>query len=51
MIQELVKEIKKIKPKPKKILLQLPEGLKTKAVEIMEALEREKINVILASNP
>jgi len=48
-IRELVNEIRK--KKPKKILLQLPEGLKTKALEMMEAIEKAGIEVILSNNP
>lgn len=49
MIQKLISQIKK--QSPKKILLQLPEGLKTKAAEIMQEIEKQGIEVILSNDP
>ena len=48
-IEDLVNQIKE--KKPKKVLLQLPEGLKTKAVEIAQAIENQGIEVIIYANP
>ncbi len=38
-IEKLIKELKKIKPNPKRILIQLPEGIKQNAFEIKNAIE------------
>ncbi len=48
-IDELVSEIRKAGAK--RILLQLPEGLKTKATEIMTVLEKNGIESILSADP
>ncbi|MEM7819243.1 MAG: diphthamide biosynthesis enzyme Dph2 [Candidatus Aenigmatarchaeota archaeon] len=48
MFDELIKTIKK--QKPKKILLQLPDGLKTRAIDILNEIENEKIDVILSND-
>lgn len=44
--EKLVKELKKLKPK--KILVQLPEGIKQNAIEISETIESLKIEVIFS---
>ncbi len=49
MIKELVEHIKE--KNPKRILLQLPEGLKTRALEIAKGIEEEGIEVILSADP
>jgi len=48
-ISELAEEIKK--KKARKILLQLPEGLKTRAQDIAERIEALGINVIISGEP
>ncbi|MCX6819203.1 MAG: diphthamide biosynthesis enzyme Dph2 [Candidatus Aenigmarchaeota archaeon] len=48
-ITELVRQIKD--KKPKRILLQLPEGLNKSAVQIVEAIEKEGIKVFLSAEP
>ena len=48
-IENLVNEI--VKKNPKKIMLQLPAGLKMKAVGIIEALKEKGIEAIVANNP
>lgn len=48
-IDNLVEEVKKTCTK--RVMLQLPAGLKTKATEIAAALEKENIQTILALNP
>jgi 2-(3-amino-3-carboxypropyl)histidine synthase len=47
-VKELVREIKE--RKPKRILLQLPEGLKTKAIQILDGIEAAGIAVILSGD-
>jgi 2-(3-amino-3-carboxypropyl)histidine synthase len=47
--KELVKQIKA--KTPKKVLLQLPEGLKKSAIRIAEAIEKEGIEVMLSADP
>lgn len=49
MIDKLVEEVKK--SGAKKIMLQLPVGLKTKAVEIAATLEKENISTVVSLNP
>jgi len=49
MINNLIDEVKK--QNPKKILLQLPEGLKTKAIEMLQELEKQGIEAILSNDP
>ncbi len=49
MIKDLVKEIKK--RKPKRILLQLPEGLKTRVVEMVRNLQDQGVDVVLSGDP
>ncbi len=48
-IENLISEV--TKRNPKKIMLQLPAGLKMKAAEIIEALQKENIKALLANNP
>ena len=48
-IIELVKQVKE--SKANKVLLQVPEGLKTKAIEITAALEKEGIEAIISADP
>jgi diphthamide synthase subunit DPH2 len=43
----LVKELKRLRPK--KILVQLPEGIKTKALELEELFNKLKIEAIFSS--
>ena len=45
-IEKLVRELKK--RKPKKVLVQLPEGIKQNAVEILETIESLGIEVIFS---
>lgn len=49
MMHDLVKVIKA--KKPKRILLQLPEGLKTKALSLVSEIEKNGISVILSAEP
>ncbi len=48
-IESLAKEIKA--KKPKRVLLQLPEGLKAKAAEITDAIEKIGARVFLSAEP
>ena len=48
-MKDLIDMIKQ--KKPKRVLLQLPEGLKTRAVEIANEIEKEGIEVILSAEP
>ena len=48
-IQALVSEV--AKKAPKKVMLQLPAGLKMKTVKIVEALRAEGIETVVANNP
>lgn len=48
-IDDLIGEIKKTGAK--RVMLQLPEGLKRKAADMAAALEKEGINAVLAMNP
>lgn len=48
-VEKLVKEI--APKKPKRVLLQLPEGLKAKAVEIIDAIEEKGIEAVLSAEP
>ncbi|MBI4162046.1 MAG: diphthamide biosynthesis enzyme Dph2 [Candidatus Aenigmarchaeota archaeon] len=48
-IQQLVAEV--AGKSPKKIMLQLPAGLKMKAAEIVESLKKQGIETIVANNP
>lgn len=47
-IEELIRKIKE--KNPKRIFLQLPEGLKTRALEIVNAIEKECIEVFLSAD-
>jgi len=49
MLAELVKKIKE--RKPKRVFIQLPEGLLSKAQELEEALEKEGIEVVISLEP
>lgn len=49
MLRKLVKEI--TERSPEKVLVQLPEGLKTKAAELEEMLTEEGINSVVSMNP
>lgn len=53
MINEQIKElVQKIKENnPKKIMLQIPEGLKMSVTEIIQAIEKEGPEVILSADP
>jgi 2-(3-amino-3-carboxypropyl)histidine synthase len=46
--EKLIKELKKIKPKPKKVLVQLPEGLKQNAFDILKVFEELKIDAVFS---
>ncbi len=48
-ISSLVSEIEKTKAK--RVLIQLPDGLKTKAIEIAGAVEKAGIDVVISANP
>ena len=48
-MQQLIDEIKKAGAK--RVLLQLPEGLKTKAIEIMNELNKNNIESVLSADP
>ena len=49
MIEDMIEKISE--RKPKRILLQLPEGLKTRSLEIVTAIEKKGIAVILSAEP
>ncbi|HLD49335.1 MAG TPA: diphthamide biosynthesis enzyme Dph2 [archaeon] len=48
-MEELISEI--LKRKPNRLLLQLPEGLKARAIEIIEKIEQKNIEVFLSADP
>jgi len=48
-IKELVRQIKE--KKPRRVLLQLPDGLKKSAIQIAVAIEKEGIEVFLSADP
>ncbi len=48
-MQDLIEQIKQ--KNVKKVMLQLPAGLKTKSIEIAKELEKNEIDAVIANNP
>jgi 2-(3-amino-3-carboxypropyl)histidine synthase len=46
--EKLIRELKKIKPIPKKVLVQLPEGVKQNAFDILKIFQDLKIEVVFS---
>src|SRR4030042_5025818 len=46
--ERLMKELKKIKPKPKRVLVQLPEGIKQNAFDIVKIFQELKIEAVFS---
>lgn len=46
--KKLIKELKKIKPRPKKVLVQLPEGIKQNAFDILKIFQELEIETVFS---